>query len=57
MQHEVWSSGLERWEPCEIDEDELIHSHNKTAEGRRYAIFQDGLGRFFRREVNDDDHS
>ncbi len=54
MAWEVWSSGLEEWEPCEVPTAELEFLYVKTVRGKPYTICRDKLNRYFRYEVPDD---
>ena len=52
MLWEVWSSGLEEWEPAvEVHHGGLSVLHYKTVKGDTYMICRDDLGRFWRRKV------
>lgn len=49
MDWEIWSSGLEQWEPCEgVSIAELEFLYVKTVGGMPYAIHRDALNRYFR---------
>lgn len=51
---EGWSSGTEAWEPVVLSGGDLIALqlvHQKNHEGRRWAVYRDPLGRWFRQTV------
>lgn len=49
--YELWSAGLEEWEPVMLSEEEkqaLTWIHSKRVAYDLYAHFKDNMGRWFR---------
>lgn len=53
---ELWSSGLEAWEPVELGKvsppPRMVQLHRKHVNERLYVIARDELNRYFRWEVD-----
>lgn len=49
---EVWSSGLEEWEPVvEVHHGGLTVLYHKTVQGHTYIICRDELGRYWHQRI------
>lgn len=49
--YEVWSTGLETWEPVRLSDEEIImlrNEHSKQIGSSLYTFYRDVFGRWFR---------